>query len=255
MFRSNVAFAPAAPSPVARPLSPVASASEPRAGFGSLYASLNRDIGGNIRNGFGRSVESQLSSQATVWANVMHARAQALESANPGRGAAGIGARATGPNSADSDRRAFLAEIMPHARRAGAMIGAAPELIAAHAALESGWGSKPLKNVRGETAHNLFGIKSTGGWAGASVASVTTEYLNGAAVKVVDRFRAYQSYGGAFHDYAKLLRDSPRYAGVRNVGDDARAFASALKRGGYATDPAYATKLVEMAGLVKRMVR
>lgn len=253
MFRPNVAFVPAAPGPIARTPSPVASASEAATGFGSLYASLNRDIRGNIRNGFGRSTEPHLSSQAATWTNMMRARAEAL--AEPQQGVLGNGAPATGPNFADSDQQAFLAEIMPHARRAGAMIGAAPELIAAHAALESGWGSKPLKNVRGETTHNLFGIKSAGGWAGESAAAVTTEYVNGSAVKMVDHFRAYRSYSGAFHDYAKLLRDSPRYAGVRNVGDDASAFASALKRGGYATDPAYATKLVEMVGLVKRMVR
>ncbi|WP_175763384.1 glucosaminidase domain-containing protein [Burkholderia ambifaria] len=253
MFRPNVAFVPAAPGPIARTPSPVASASEAATGFGSLYASLNRDIRGNIRNGFGRSTEPHLSSQAATWTNMMRARAEAL--AEPQQGVLGNGAPATGPNFADSDQQAFLAEIMPHARRAGAMIGAAPELIAAHAALESGWGSKPLKNVRGETTHNLFGIKSAGGWAGESAAAVTTEYVNGSVVKMVDHFRAYRSYSGAFHDYAKLLRDSPRYAGVRNVGDDASAFASALKRGGYATDPAYATKLVEMVGLVKRMVR
>ncbi|MPV70249.1 flagellar assembly peptidoglycan hydrolase FlgJ [Burkholderia sp. BE17] len=254
MFRPNVSFAPATPGTVAGSPAPVAPAGTPVAGFGSLYASLNRDIGGKIRNGFERSVESQLSSQAVTWANVMRARAEAAEAAKVERGApSGVGA--TVPGTADSDRQAFLAEIMPYARRAGAMIGAAPELIAAHAALESGWGSKPLKNASGETTHNLFGIKATGGWTGASVSSATTEYLNGSAVKMVDHFRAYRSYDGAFHDYAKLLRDSPRYVGVRNVGDDARAFASVLKRGGYATDPAYVTKLVETVGQVKGMAR
>lgn len=260
MFRPNVAFTPGAPAAlaaagtVARPPAPVAPASASAAGFGSLYASLNRDIGGKIRNGFERTFEPQLSSQATQWVNAMRARTEAADAAKAERRVLS-GAGVTVFGSIDPDRQAFLAEIMPHARRAGAMIGAAPELIAAHAALESGWGSQPLKNARGETTHNLFGIKATGGWKGASAASNTTEYIDGKAVKMVDRFRAYPTYASAFRDYATLLRDSPRYAGVHNVGDDAHAFARALKRGGYATDPAYERKLVQMAGQVKGMVR
>ncbi|MEW1781093.1 flagellar assembly peptidoglycan hydrolase FlgJ [Arthrobacter sp. NPDC080086] len=248
MFRPDVTFN-ATPGTVARPPAPAAPASASAAGFGSLYKSLNRDITGAIRNGFERTFEPQLSSQATQWVNAMQARAEAAERRVPS------GAGVTVFGSIDPDRQAFLAEIMPHARRAGAMIGAAPELIAAHAALESGWGRKPLTNARGETTHNVFGIKATGNWKGASSASATTEYVDGEAVKMVERFRAYPSYASAFRDYGTLLRDSPRYAGVHNVGDDARAFARALKRGGYATDPAYESKLVQMAGQVKGLVR
>ncbi|WP_175885457.1 glucosaminidase domain-containing protein [Burkholderia sp. BCC0044] len=252
MFRPDVVFAPAVPGTVADSPAPAAPARASAAGFGSLYASLDRDIRGTIRNGFERTTELQLSSQAVAWANAMRARAEAGRDAGhriPDGPGAAI-AHSDGP-----EQQAFLAEIMPHARRAGAMIGTAPELIAAHAALESGWGTRPLKNARGETTHNLFGIKSAGGWQGESAAAATTEYVNGAPVKMVDHFRAYRGYAGAFLDYATLLRDSPRYAGALNTGDDAHAFASALKRGGYATDPAYVSKFVTMARQVKGMVR
>ena len=258
MFRPNVAQSsqPFTPGPVARPPAPAAPSSASAAGFGSLYASLNRDIHSKVRSGFERGDAPQLSSQATQWVNAMRARTEAAAAAATQADASvSRGAGVTVFGAVDPDRQAFLAEIMPHARRAGAMIGAAPELIAAHAALESGWGSKPLKNARGETTHNLFGIKATGNWKGDSAASNTTEFIDGSAVKMVDRFRAYPSYAGAFRDYATLLRDSPRYAGVRDVGSDARAFASALKRGGYATDPAYESKLVQVAAQVKGMVR
>ena len=254
MLRPNVTFAAATPGTVARPPAPAVPTSAAAAGFGSLYKSLNRDITGTIRNGFERASAPQLSSQANQWVNAMRARAEAAEAAKGGqRVSSGAGVTVFG--SVDPDRQAFLAEIMPHARRAGAMIGAAPELIAAHAALESGWGRKPLTNARGETTHNVFGIKATGNWKGASSASATTEYVDGEAVKMVERFRAYPSYASAFRDYGTLLRDSPRYAGVHNVGDDARAFARALKRGGYATDPAYESKLVQVAGQVKGLIR
>jgi flagellar protein FlgJ len=49
----------------------------------------------------------------------------------------------------------------------------------------------------------------------------------------------------------KLLQGSPRYAGALGTGDDAAAYAKALQRGGYATDPDYATKLTAVAARLK----
>jgi flagellar protein FlgJ len=62
----------------------------------------------------------------------------------------------------------------------------------------------------------------------------------------VEKFRAYDSYADAFRDYANLLRNNPRYAGVMAQaaqGLDADGFANGLQRAGYATDPNYADKL------------
>ena len=70
---------------------------------------------------------------------------------------------------------------------------------------------------------------------------------NGKAVKKVERFRAYDNYGEAFADYARLLSNNNRYAGALNTGSNALAFARGLARGGYATDPAYAEKLASVA--------
>ena len=50
-------------------------------------------------------------------------------------------------------------------------------------------------------------------------------------------------------DYAELLGGNGRYAGVLGTGTDSAAFAKALQRGGYATDPDYASKL---AGVARR---
>ena len=41
-----------------------------------------------------------------------------------------------------------------------------------------------------------------------------------------------------------MIRDNPRYSAALGTGSDVRAFANALQRGGYATDPEYANKLV-----------
>jgi len=67
------------------------------------------------------------------------------------------------------------------------------------------------------------------------------------------QFRAYDSRAQSFQDYVALLRSNPRYAAALNTGSNVQAFASALQRGGYATDPDYANKITAIAaGLVPR---
>jgi peptidoglycan hydrolase FlgJ len=65
-------------------------------------------------------------------------------------------------------------------------------------------------------------------------------------------FRAYGSPHESVQDYVRLLRDNPRYADALNTGSDVKAFADALQRGGYATDPDYARKLVAVAAEIGR---
>jgi len=74
----------------------------------------------------------------------------------------------------------------------------------------------------------------------------TTEYVNGTAIKTVEKFRAYPSYADAFKDYANLLASNPRYAQVLNERADPAAFARGLQQAGYATDPNYAEKLTRV---------
>src|SRR6185437_10180526 len=65
-------------------------------------------------------------------------------------------------------------------------------------------------------------------------------------------FRSYDSAGQCFQDYVALLKSSPRYAAALGTGNDVQAFGSALQQGGYATDPAYASKLTAVAGTLAR---
>jgi flagellar protein FlgJ len=102
----------------------------------------------------------------------------------------------------------------------------------------------------GTSSHNLFGIKAGPGWSGPVAEITTTEYVGGEAQKVTAKFRSYASYGESFRDYARLMKESPRYAGVVAQAAQAPAsaasahgFAHGLQRAGYATDPAYADKL------------
>jgi flagellar protein FlgJ len=161
--------------------------------------------------------------------------------------AAGAATAAPAPVAIPSERQAFVSTLLPHAGQAAERLGVAPELLVGHAALESGWGSRSIRHPDGRESYNLFGIKAGGSWRGESVATLTTEYVDGKARKQVESFRSYPSLQAAFDDYAKLLEGSSRYQRALNQGDNAQGFAVALQQGGYATDPAYARKLAGVA--------
>lgn len=139
----------------------------------------------------------------------------------------------------------FVARIGSAAKAASEASGVPAALIAAQAALESGWGRREIRGDDGARSFNLFGIKADRGWKGAVAETTTSEFVNGAWQHVKARFRAYASYEEAFADYAKFLTGNPRYAGVVGARDAAEA-AHRLHAAGYATDPGYADKLVRI---------
>ena len=145
-------------------------------------------------------------------------------------------------DSPATDRKQRFLEIMrPHAEAAEAATGVPARFILAQAALESGWGDREIRDAAGQASHNLFGVKAGRGWSGEAVETTTTEYRQGVAMKLTQRFRSYADYGEAFADYADLLKR--RFGEATAAGGDAEAFAKGLAEGGYATDPAYAGKL------------
>ncbi len=146
---------------------------------------------------------------------------------------------------------AFVERMLPHAQAASAATGIPPRFMVGQAALETGWGRSEMRGADGRNSYNLFGIKAGGNWNGRTVDVVTTEYVDGKPQKQVERFRAYDSYADSFRDYANLLRGSTRYRSALAQGQDALGFAQGLQQGGYATDPAYARKLVEVIRLVE----
>lgn len=146
----------------------------------------------------------------------------------------------------------FVQQHTGAARSAEAATGIPASFMIAQAAHETGWGAKEITGRDGTPSNNLFGIKAGASWKGPTVDVMTTEYVNGQAQKVVQKFRAYASHAESFADYAKLMSDSPRYASVRAAGGDATAFAQGLQAAGYATDPAYATKLARVIQTTQR---
>lgn len=137
----------------------------------------------------------------------------------------------------------FLQKFTAPARAASAMSGVPTELILAQAALETGWGRSEIPTNNGGNSYNLFGIKANAQWQGKTTDATTTEFVDGVVQSRVESFRVYPSYHAAFADYARLISNNPRYSGVVSATTPAQA-AQALQRGGYATDPNYAAKLV-----------
>jgi flagellar protein FlgJ len=147
-------------------------------------------------------------------------------------------------SSADVD--AFVDKLAASAQAASESTGVPARFIIGQAALESGWGKREIMKANGQTSHNVFGIKATKDWTGKTVSTVTTEYHNGQPHRVVEKFRAYDSYDEAMTDYAQMLTNNPRYAQVLNGSHDAAGFARGMQRAGYATDPHYAKKLISI---------
>jgi hypothetical protein len=117
-----------------------------------------------------------------------------------------------------------------------------PHVAAAQWALESSWG----KSVSGK--NNYFGIKAQPGEAGTSKS--TTEFYNGAPATEVARFADYNSVFECLQARLKFLRKS-RYTGYwKSKTDEEACFG--LQNAGYATDPNYAAKLIDILG---RMVK
>ena len=160
----------------------------------------------------------------------------------------------------------FVQQHSDAARQAEADTGVPATFMISQAALETGWGRKEIRNADGSTSYNLFGVKAGSNWKGATTEVATTEYVNGKATRTVAKFRAYGSYAESFADYAKLMKETPRYAnavakaqvasrGTGTVVAAAAGFAQGLQKAGYATDPAYADKLTRVINTTLRLQR
>ena len=142
-------------------------------------------------------------------------------------------------------RQDLLMRMKEHALEASNATGIPARFLLCQAALESGLCKHEIRAADGSQSFNLFGIKAGRNWKGPTVEVMTTEYVDGAPRKLLQKFRAYASYTEAFQDYAALMQGNRRYAAVLKQSDGA-GFAQGLQRAGYATDPRYADKLTSI---------
>lgn len=193
--------------------------------------------------GLAPAIKRQLSGEALI---PIHGRTQADYRAAPTPAAPALNpATATSqpPFAGPAD---FVRRLRPHAEAAAARLGVKPEALLAQAALETGWGKAVMDKPGGGVSHNLFGIKADGRWDGQRVAMQTLEYRDGVAVRTRADFRAYDNYADSFDDYADFVSGNPRYRAALEAAGDPQAYFEALQDAGYATDPAYARKVLNI---------
>jgi LysM repeat protein len=101
--------------------------------------------------------------------------------------------------------------------------------------LESGAGQSELAR----RSNNHFGIKCADNWTGRRV------YHDDDARG--ECFRAYSDPKDSYADHSRFLRNRTRYASLFQLKiTDYKGWAHGLKRAGYATDPRYATRLIDI---------
>lgn len=140
----------------------------------------------------------------------------------------------------------FIAKLYPMAKSAANKLGVGAETILSQAALETGWGQHMIKGAEGKNSFNLFGIKTSSSWEGSSARVQTLEYEDGVAKKQSANFRAYSSYRESFDDYANFIASNGRYQLALSAGNSSEEYVRQLQDAGYATDPDYADKILNI---------
>ncbi|GEN48289.1 glycoside hydrolase family 73 protein [Ligilactobacillus pobuzihii] len=143
----------------------------------------------------------------------------------------------------EKSKQEFIKELVPSAQKQQRQHHVFTSITLAQASLESDWGTSELS----AKYHNLFGVKSSDP---NSPLLTTKEYVNGQWITVKDRFAAYDNYDQSIAAHAQLFVngtgwDSKHYQGVINAKNYQEA-AKALQSNGYATDPDYAQKLIDL---------
>ncbi|PMH40989.1 flagellar rod assembly protein/muramidase FlgJ [Vibrio sp. 10N.286.49.B3] len=148
--------------------------------------------------------------------------------------------------------QSFVQSMRPYANKAAQALGVDPSLLLAQAALETGWGSKIVKNSQQQT-NNLFNIKADRSWRGDKVATQTLEFYDNTPVKETAAFRSYGSFQESFNDYVQFLNANPRYETALNDSAGSEQFIHAIHEAGYATDPNYADKILNIKKQIDNM--
>ncbi|SHI40021.1 Flagellum-specific peptidoglycan hydrolase FlgJ [Dethiosulfatibacter aminovorans DSM 17477] len=140
-----------------------------------------------------------------------------------------------------SEFKDFVSEMAVESYKKTGMSAAFQTAQAIH---ESGWGQYiPVDKYEGTFSNNLFGIKGTG--TNGSIIANTWEVYNGVSFRVDDYFRSYNTPYESWKDHKAFLQKE-RYAGFREVMHDWTLGAYAIRRAGYATDPSYPMKLMNI---------
>ncbi|AZP04638.1 glycoside hydrolase family 73 protein [Jeotgalibaca ciconiae] len=138
----------------------------------------------------------------------------------------------------------FIETIAPIAQAMQERYGVRASLSIAQAILESDWGTSDLA----AQYNNLYGVK--GGDGADVVALETQEFSEGEWITIFANFKVYESYAASIEDHALLMVDGTTwnnelYHSVIEAPTYQEA-ARAIHQAGYATDPDYPEKLIQV---------
>ncbi|EAF3875553.1 glucosaminidase domain-containing protein [Listeria monocytogenes] len=149
------------------------------------------------------------------------------------------------PDSAfHSKEQNFLNELSPRAQEIQEKHGILTSITLAQAILESDWGQSGLA----QKGNNLFGVK--GKSPQPMVTMTTKEFVDGKWIEINANFRKYKDWNESLDSHAELFLNGTswnkdKYNGVI-AADDYKKAAQELQSAGYATDPDYAEKLINI---------
>lgn len=143
--------------------------------------------------------------------------------------------------------------MWPIAQEVQRVYGFHPSITITQAAHESNWGQSGLV----AKANNLYGIKATTDWIQAGLPTYdlpTKEFTGGRWIETVARWRKYDSWLQSAMDWAFRISTLPRYAEAAEAArkGDIKEYGEKIYKGGYATDPAYPAKIVNVSAMVSR---
>jgi flagellar protein FlgJ len=135
----------------------------------------------------------------------------------------------------------FILMAAEAARESQRATGVPASVTVAQAILESFWGSSRLAREN----NNYFGIKAKERPGSAGVVWYDVwEVVGGRNVTQREPFRAYKAAADSFVDHGLFFHQNGRYARALAAKADPKQFAREINAAGYATDPAYAPKLI-----------
>ncbi len=139
----------------------------------------------------------------------------------------------------------FFEVAYRYAQAPAEKLGVDPKVLVAIAALETGWGDHVPHGNSG-SSNNYFGIKADSRWQGEQVGSQTLEFEQGTFKELTQSFRVYDSLKESFNDYADFLLSNDRYSYALEFAHDTKRFLQEIQNAGYATDPQYANKILNV---------
>lgn len=146
-------------------------------------------------------------------------------------------------NEAQSHQQ-FIERLVPHAQELQDGYGVLPSIILGQAILESNWGKSTLAGKY----NNLFGIKAYGDQKKVSLE--TKEFVNEEWITIQGDFKVYDSWEQSMDDHTQLFVQgvdwNPALYEKVITATNYQEAAQALQEAGYATDPGYAQKIIQV---------